>query len=201
MLKFILIQETETSSDEKLDWAGVSLLMVSVLSFMFRLKQIGETKGLQESAVTSALLLGGAGILLFILLLYWKQKSMVVVSILVGTGFGMMTNAPFSVLATRGREDHHGVAIGTVTLLLQTGLTIAPVLYGSSLSQTFSSLQERLESEMVMKAYFESFNSLEYSSLISYVNVAVSEETKSYLFNMNYATIGVRYTDRSLLQC
>lgn len=62
-------------------------------------------------------------------------------SSIAGIGFGMLMGAPLSVLmATFAGEKDNGVALGTLSVSRQIGLTIAPTIYATVVQMGFSSI-------------------------------------------------------------
>ncbi|EOH93582.1 MFS transporter [Enterococcus pallens] len=60
-------------------------------------------------------------------------------STIAGIGFGMLMGAPFSVLMSEiASEKDSGVALGTLSVSRQIGLTLAPTIYATLVQQGFS---------------------------------------------------------------
>lgn len=70
--------------------------------------------------------------------LFW----FVVSSTIAGIGFGMLMGAPLSVLmAEVASKKDNGVALGTLSVSRQVGITIAPIVYATVIQNGFSSIQ------------------------------------------------------------
>lgn len=98
-------------------------------------------------ALILASLLSIAGAVLFPL---WVASTwqMFVASCILGLGFGIMLGAPLNVLATEHAEDNKGIALGTLSLFRQIGMTIAPAVYAGFIARSFSSLGDRLKAAL-----------------------------------------------------
>lgn len=65
--------------------------------------------------------------------------SFLITSLIAGTGFGMVMGAPFSVLMSQiAAEKDTGVALGTLSVSRQMGITIAPIIYATLISAGFN---------------------------------------------------------------
>lgn len=63
-------------------------------------------------------------------------------STIAGIGFGMLMGAPLSVLiAEVASKKDNGVALGTLSVSRQIGITIAPIIYATIIQSGFSSIQ------------------------------------------------------------
>ncbi|KGX84383.1 MFS transporter [Pontibacillus marinus] len=89
----------------------------------------------------------------FFLFPLWVETiwQMIIASIFVGLGFGMMLGAPINVLATEKTDERKGVALGTTSLFRQLGMTLAPTLYAGFIARTFSNLDQRTEANLKEK--------------------------------------------------
>ncbi|MDG3062119.1 MFS transporter [Lacticaseibacillus casei] len=65
----------------------------------------------------------------------------IIASTVAGIGFGMLMGAPFSVLMSEiASQKDNGVALGTLSVSRQIGLTIAPTIYATLIQTGFSKL-------------------------------------------------------------
>lgn len=65
---------------------------------------------------------------------------MVLFSMVVGVGFGMVIGAPLNVLATRDTPDQKGIALAGLSLARQLGMTVTPTIYAGFLARSFQNL-------------------------------------------------------------
>lgn len=94
-----------------------------------------------------------AGVLSFVgaaLFPLWVDQiwQMFVASCILGLGFGIMLGAPLNVLATENAEDNKGIALGTLSLFRQIGMTIGPAIYAGFLTRSFLNVGERIQAEL-----------------------------------------------------
>jgi len=77
----------------------------------------------------------------------WVTQTwqMFVASCILGVGFGIMLGAPINVLATEDTQDQKGVALGTISLFRQIGMTIAPAIYSGFIARAFLSIGDRIK--------------------------------------------------------
>lgn len=97
--------------------------------------------------LTLASLLAIIGALLFPL---WVTNTwhMIIASCLLGIGFGSMLGAPLNVLATENSSSNKGIALGTLSLFRQIGMTIAPTIYAGFIARAFLDIGERIEQNL-----------------------------------------------------
>ncbi len=76
----------------------------------------------------------------------WVNETweMFVASCILGLGFGTMLGAPINVLATERTADNKGVALGTMSLFRQIGMTIGPAIYAGFLARSFVGLGDQI---------------------------------------------------------
>ncbi len=68
----------------------------------------------------------------------WVSEGwqLIVASCIVGLGFGMMLGAPINVIATEQAQNDKGIALSTLSLSRQIGLTLFPTLYAGFLARS-----------------------------------------------------------------
>lgn len=95
----------------------------------------GATKTIIISGLLSTL---GFGLVAFLSpSVWWFLAS----STIAGIGFGMLMGAPFSVLMSEiASEKDSGVALGTLSVSRQVGLTLAPTIYATLVQQGFNGI-------------------------------------------------------------
>ncbi|MEW9675761.1 MFS transporter [Lentibacillus sp. L22] len=86
-----------------------------------------------------------AGIISFIgfagLALFTDTKlTFIIFTVIAGIGFGFMLGAPLTVLTANAAGTQKGIAIGTLSVSRQIGLTIAPTIFATFIQQGFSKL-------------------------------------------------------------
>ncbi len=76
----------------------------------------------------------------------WVNETweMFAASCILGLGFGTMLGAPINVLATERTADNKGVALGTMSLFRQIGMTIGPTIYAGFLARSFVGLGDKI---------------------------------------------------------
>lgn len=100
----------------------------------FIVNKIGATKSIVISGTLSTL--GFAAISYLSPTTLW----FVIWSTIAGIGFGMLLGAPFTVLMSEiASKKDNGVALGTLSVSRQVGITLAPTLYATVIQSGFSS--------------------------------------------------------------
>ncbi len=137
----------------------------------------------------------------FFLFPIWVESiwQMVIASIFVGLGFGMMLGAPINVLATEKTDERKGVALGTTSLFRQLGMTLAPTLYAGFIARTFSQLDQRVE-ENIADENLSSIPSLDEEPSISAFQAIQTdfqsvpdEQTQDVLIHTLQSVVGKGY--------
>lgn len=97
--------------------------------------------------MVAASIIACIGALLFPL---WVNEiwQMFTASCILGLGFGMMLGAPINMLATERTADNKGVALGTMSLFRQIGMTIGPAIYAGFLARSFTGLGDRIAANL-----------------------------------------------------
>lgn len=80
----------------------------------------------------------------------WVNETwqMFVASCILGLGFGTMLGAPINMLATERSADNKGVALGTMSLFRQIGMTIGPAIYAGFLARSFTGLGDQITANL-----------------------------------------------------
>ena len=93
--------------------------------------------------MTLASILSFIGAMLFPL---WVTETweMFVASCILGLGFGIMLGAPINMLATENSEGNKGIALGTMSLFRQIGMTIAPAIYAGFIARSFLNIGDQI---------------------------------------------------------
>lgn len=65
----------------------------------------------------------------------------IVFSIIAGIGFGFLLGAPLSVLASNAAGEQKGSALGALSVVRQIGLTIAPIIYATLITNGYAKLE------------------------------------------------------------
>lgn len=78
-------------------------------------------------------------------MLVTNLAMMVLFSMVVGIGFGMVIGAPLNVLATRDTPDQKGIALAGLSLARQLGMTVAPTIYAGFLARSFQNLGTNIQ--------------------------------------------------------
>lgn len=74
--------------------------------------------------------------------------QMFVASCILGLGFGTMLGAPINMLATERTADNKGVALGTMSLFRQIGMTIGPAIYAGFIARSFAGLGDQIAANL-----------------------------------------------------
>lgn len=107
-----------------------------------------------------------------------KTWQMIVASSVLGLGFGIMLGAPINVLATENTNKNKGVALGTVSLFRQIGMTIATTIYAGFIARSYMRIgsqmsanleQAGIEASGMPHGGFEKLQGLDYRQLIDQV--------------------------------
>lgn len=97
--------------------------------------KLGATKSIIISGTLSTI---GFGLVAF---LSPSTLWFIIASTVAGIGFGMLMGAPFSVLMSEiASKKDNGVALGTLSVSRQIGLTVAPTIYATLIQSGFSKL-------------------------------------------------------------
>lgn len=99
----------------------------------------GPIKALTVAGITSLI-----GFLLFPL---WVETlwQMVIASMFVGVGFGIMMGAPINVLVSEQSGSDKGIALATSSLARQMAMAIAPTIYAGFIARSFMSIGDKIQ--------------------------------------------------------
>lgn len=99
----------------------------------------------------------------------------IVSSTIAGLGFGMLMGAPLSVLMSEAAsQKDNGVALGTLSVSRQVGLTIAPTIYATIVQAGFTSLNSNTSIENYYRHLLSSTVVNKQSLLTNFYRLAVS---------------------------
>ncbi|MGG5332883.1 MFS transporter [Enterococcus sp. AZ163] len=99
-------------------------------------------------------------------------------STIAGIGFGMLMGAPFSVLMSEiASEKDSGVALGTLSVSRQIGLTLAPTIYATLVLQGFSGIDlgKATSVEQAYRKLQEMSAGIEKNNLLNAFHAAAAE--------------------------
>ncbi|MEO1772427.1 MFS transporter [Candidatus Enterococcus ferrettii] len=99
-------------------------------------------------------------------------------STIAGIGFGMLMGAPFSVLMSEiASEKDSGVALGTLSVSRQIGLTLAPTIYATLVLQGFSGIElgKATSVEQAYRKLQEMSAGIEKNNLLNAFHAAAAE--------------------------
>ncbi|MBY8914364.1 MFS transporter [Bacillus sp. YC2] len=105
-----------------------------------------DKKGPVFSAVLSGLI-ASAGFSLFPLWVTEKWEF-VIASVIAGIGFGFLLGAPLNVLVSETAGAAKGTALGTLSLVRQVGLTLAPTLYAGFITAGFDRIGDDIRNRL-----------------------------------------------------
>ncbi|GAF36934.1 drug resistance transporter, EmrB/QacA family [Lentilactobacillus farraginis DSM 18382 = JCM 14108] len=109
--------------------------------------------------------------------LFWFAVS----STIAGIGFGMLMGAPLSVLmAEVASKKDNGVALGTLSVSRQVGITIAPIVYATVIQNGFSSIQMNTSIEQYYRGLQRMTGSGRHQLLQSFY--ATAQEAYQHMF-------------------
>ncbi|MGN7290866.1 MFS transporter [Bacillus velezensis] len=107
---------------------------------------ITDKKGPVFSAVVSGAI-AFAGFSLFPLWVTDKWEF-VTASVIAGIGFGFLLGAPLNVLVSETAGQNKGTALGTLSLVRQVGLTLAPALYAGFITAGFDRIGDDIKNRL-----------------------------------------------------
>lgn len=83
----------------------------------------------------------------FILFPLWVDSlwQMVIASMFVGVGFGIMMGAPINVLVSEQSGSDKGIALATSSLARQMAMAIAPTIYAGFIARSFMSIGDKIQ--------------------------------------------------------
>lgn len=108
-------------------------------------------------AARSLVISGGLSLVGFSLVAFLSPTTVcfLVSSTIAGIGFGMLMGAPFQVLISEiaGKRDN-GVALGTLSVSRQIGLTIAPTIYATVIQGNFAKLLAQAGTKQSIESFY-----------------------------------------------
>ncbi|MDA7025554.1 MFS transporter [Bacillus sp. CLL-7-23] len=86
----------------------------------------------------------------FLLLSVWvvEKWEFVIASIIAGIGFGILLGAPLNMLVSEAANTRYGTALGTLSLVRQMGLTLAPTLYAGFISAGYENIGTHITNKL-----------------------------------------------------
>lgn len=151
--------------------------------------------------MTIASILSIIGALLFP---FWVTATweMIVASCILGLGFGIMLGAPINLLATESTEDNKGVALGTMSLFRQIGMTIAPTLYAGFIARSFLNVGDQMKDNLqstgidvstMPQGQFEQLQEMDYQQMIAQVEQIPIEDVRETILQTMHDAVSTGY--------
>jgi len=96
----------------------------------------------RKGPVKAAWLSGVISFAGFLLLSVWvtEKWEFVLASIIAGVGFGFLLGAPLNMLVSETAKQDYGTALGTLSLVRQMGMTLAPALYAGYITAGYENI-------------------------------------------------------------
>ena len=138
--------------------------------------KLGSPKTVIVSGLISAL--GFLGIAAFsnstVLFLTW--------SAIAGLGFGMLMGAPLSIIVSEiSDKKDNGVALGTLSVTRQVGLTLAPTIYATILQQGFHKMINFNKYSSV-ESFYRNISASDHQALNAFRSLAATAYGKIFFF-------------------
>lgn len=104
----------------------------------------------KKGPVKTTLLSGAVSFLGFLLLSVWvtEKWEFVLASVIAGIGFGFLLGAPLNMLVSESARRHYGTALGTLSLVRQMGLTLAPAIYAGFITGGYENIAGRITEKL-----------------------------------------------------
>ncbi|MFT0801474.1 MFS transporter [Bacillus swezeyi] len=104
----------------------------------------------RKGPVKATLLSGAISFLGFLLLSVWvtEKWEFVLASVIAGVGFGFLLGAPLNMLVSEAAKQDYGTALGTLSLVRQMGLTLAPALYAGFITAGYENIGSHITSKL-----------------------------------------------------
>ncbi len=141
-------------------------------------------------AANTTILSGGLSAIGFGLVTFMSPNLVwfIISSTAAGIGFGMLMGAPLSVLMTKfANEKYTGVALGTLSVSRQVGLTIAPAIYATVVQLGFRSLNTSHSIESYYRSLLNSVGNG--AALENFYHVAQAAYQNMFLFAVAFSTL------------
>ncbi|WFA04738.1 MFS transporter [Bacillus sp. HSf4] len=104
----------------------------------------------RKGPVKATLLSGTISFIGFLLLSVWvtEKWEFIFASVIAGAGFGFLLGAPLNMLVSEAAKQNYGTALGTLSLVRQMGLTLAPALYAGFITAGYENIDSRVTSKL-----------------------------------------------------
>lgn len=111
----------------------------------------------KKGPVTTVVLSGIISCAGFALFPLWvtEKWEFVIASMAAGIGFGFLLGAPLNVLVSEAAKTNKGTALGTLSLVRQIGLTLAPTLYAGFITAGFDQVGAEIKSRLSESGHSE----------------------------------------------
>lgn len=156
------------------------------------------TKGPVKTVILSGII-SCAGFALFPLWVTEKWEF-VIASVAAGIGFGFLLGAPLNVLVSEASKTNKGTALGTLSLVRQIGLTLAPTLYAGFITAGFDQIGDEISSRLSDSGYSEKtmqmipeIDSSDVSSLQEQIERIPVPEVKTAISDAIHASVASGY--------
>ncbi|EWH22131.1 MFS transporter [Bacillus haynesii] len=104
----------------------------------------------RKGPVKTAWLSGVISFAGFLLLSVWvtEKWEFVLASIIAGVGFGFLLGAPLNMLVSEAAKQDYGTALGTLSLVRQMGMTLAPALYAGYITAGYENIGTHIKHKL-----------------------------------------------------
>lgn len=123
----------------------------------FRNRRLAWRSAYRQKGPVKTVILSGiiscAGFALFPLWVTEKWEF-VIASVVAGIGFGFLLGAPLNVLVSEAAKTNKGTALGTLSLVRQIGLTLAPTLYAGFITAGFDQIGDEISVPLIGQRIF-----------------------------------------------
>ncbi|MCY8046941.1 MFS transporter [Bacillus haynesii] len=104
----------------------------------------------RKGPVKAAWLSGVISFAGFLLLSVWvtEKWEFVLASIIAGVGFGFLLGAPLNMLVSEAAKQDYGTALGTLSLVRQMGMTLAPALYAGYITAGYENIGTHIKHKL-----------------------------------------------------
>ncbi|MCY8222177.1 MFS transporter [Bacillus haynesii] len=104
----------------------------------------------RKGPVKAAWLSGVISFAGFLLLSVWvtEKWEFVLASIIAGVGFGFLLGAPLNMLVSESAKQDYGTALGTLSLVRQMGMTLAPALYAGYITAGYENIGTHIKHKL-----------------------------------------------------
>ena len=77
-----------------------------------------------------------------------EKWEFVLASIIAGVGFGFLLGAPLNMLVSEAAKQDYGTALGTLSLVRQMGMTLAPALYAGYITAGYENIGTHIKHKL-----------------------------------------------------